>query len=60
MRKVVDQFGAGNKFIVPLVVNGTVFVASIDSVAIFVCCPSVSGTEHANADTTNREGFDAT
>ena len=30
-----DQFGAGNKFIVPLVVNGKVFVASTNSVAIF-------------------------
>jgi hypothetical protein len=30
-----DQFGSGNKFIAPLVVNGKVFVASTNSVAIF-------------------------
>ncbi len=34
-----DQFGAGNKFIVPLVVNGRVFVASTNSVAIFGLLP---------------------
>ena len=30
-----DQFGSGNKFIAPLVINGKVFVASTNSVAIF-------------------------
>jgi hypothetical protein len=30
-----DQFGAGNKFIVPVVANGQVFVASANSVAVF-------------------------
>jgi hypothetical protein len=30
-----DQFGSGNKFIAPLVVDGKVFVASTNSVAIF-------------------------
>ncbi len=34
-----DQFGAGNKFIVPVVVNGKVFVASTNSVAIFGLLP---------------------
>jgi hypothetical protein len=30
-----DQFGSGNKFIAPLVVDGKVFVASTNSVAVF-------------------------
>ncbi len=34
-----DQFGSGNKFIVPVVVNGKVFVASTNSVAVFGLLP---------------------
>jgi Immunoglobulin I-set domain len=34
-----DQFGSGNKFIAPVVVNGKVFVASTNSVAIFGLMP---------------------
>ncbi|MGH8150191.1 MAG: pyrrolo-quinoline quinone [Steroidobacteraceae bacterium] len=34
-----DQFGAGNKFIVPAVADGKVFVASTDSVAEFGLLP---------------------
>jgi hypothetical protein len=34
-----DQFGSGNKFIAPLVVNGRVYVASTNSVAIFGLLP---------------------
>jgi hypothetical protein len=30
-----DQFGSGNKFIVPVIASGKVFVASTNSVAIF-------------------------
>jgi hypothetical protein len=30
-----DQFGAGNKFIAPMVVNGKVFVATTNSVGVF-------------------------
>jgi hypothetical protein len=34
-----DQFGAGNKFIAPVVVNGKVFVATTNSVAVFGLLP---------------------
>ena len=34
-----DQFGSGNKFIAPVVVNGKVFVATTNSVAIFGLLP---------------------
>lgn len=34
-----DQFGVGNKFIAPVVVNGKVFVATTNSVAIFGLLP---------------------
>jgi len=30
-----DQFGSGNKFIVPVVADGKVFVATTNSVAVF-------------------------
>ena len=34
-----DHFGAGNKFIVPIVVNGKVFVGTPDGVAVFGLLP---------------------
>ena len=34
-----DQFGAGNKYIVPVVADGKVFVASTNSVAVFGLLP---------------------
>jgi hypothetical protein len=34
-----DRFGAGNKFIAPVVADGKVFVASINSVAVFGLLP---------------------
>jgi hypothetical protein len=34
-----DQFGAGNKFIVPVVANGKVFVGTSNSVAVFGLLP---------------------
>ena len=34
-----DQFGAGNKFIAPMVADGKVFVATTNSVAIFGLLP---------------------
>ena len=30
-----DHFGAGNKFITPIIADGKVFVATPDSVAVF-------------------------
>jgi hypothetical protein len=30
-----DQFGAGNKYIVPVIADGKVFVATTNSVAVF-------------------------
>ncbi|MGB0010982.1 MAG: hypothetical protein WBQ03_05210 [Candidatus Sulfotelmatobacter sp.] len=30
-----DQFGAGNKFITPMIVNGKVFVGTPNGVAVF-------------------------
>ena len=30
-----DQFGAGNKFITPMIANGKVFVGTPNSVAVF-------------------------
>ncbi|MGP0054085.1 MAG: hypothetical protein ACLPQI_00850 [Steroidobacteraceae bacterium] len=34
-----DQFGAGNKFIAPVVADGKVFVATTNSVAVFGLLP---------------------
>jgi hypothetical protein len=34
-----DHFGAGNKFIAPVVADGKVFVATTNSVAIFGLLP---------------------
>jgi hypothetical protein len=34
-----DQFGAGNKFITPMIVNGKVFVGTPDGVAVFGLLP---------------------
>jgi len=34
-----DQFGAGNKFITPIVVNGKVFVGTPNGVAVFGLLP---------------------
>jgi hypothetical protein len=36
---VRDQFGAGNKYIVPVVADGKVFVATTNSVAVFGLLP---------------------
>jgi hypothetical protein len=34
-----DQFGAGNKFITPMIVNGKVFVGTTNGVAVFGLLP---------------------
>ena len=34
-----DQFGTGNKFITPMVVNGKVFVGTTNSVGVFGLLP---------------------
>lgn len=34
-----DQFGAGNKFITPMIANGKVFAATTNSVAVFGLLP---------------------
>jgi outer membrane protein assembly factor BamB len=34
-----DQFGAGNKFITPMIVNGKVFVGTTNGVAVFSLLP---------------------
>ena len=34
-----DQFGAGNKFITPTVVNGKVYVGTTNSVGVFGLLP---------------------
>ena len=34
-----DQFGAGNKFITPMIVNGKVFVGTPNGVAVFGLLP---------------------
>jgi hypothetical protein len=34
-----DQFGAGNKFITPMVVNGQVYVGTPNGVAVFGLLP---------------------
>jgi len=34
-----DQFGAGNKFITPTIVNGKVFVGTPNGVAVFGLLP---------------------
>lgn len=53
-----DQFGAGNKFIVPTIANGKVFVGTQNSVAVFgllvtqVTVPNVVGLTQAAAKTT--------
>ena len=41
-----DQFGPGNKFITPMIVNGKVFVGTPTGVADSDCCPRAdSGLE---------------
>jgi hypothetical protein len=40
-----DQFGAGNKFMVPTVANGKVYVGTPDGVAVFGLLPSESSAE---------------
>jgi hypothetical protein len=39
-----DQFGSGNKFIVPTIANGKVYVGTADGVGVFGLLPAVSMT----------------
>lgn len=52
-----DQFGAGNKYIVPTVVNGKVYVGTSNGVGVFGLFPSISiAKSHSGNFTLEQQG----
>ena len=52
-----DQFGAGNKYIAPVIVNGKVYIGTTSGVGVFGLFPSISiALSHAGNFTQGQQG----